>query len=60
MALHSYHHARIEEKQFQKNTFKLKIQLPVLTKKLAKQLPLILVAQSIFKLDDSQGKTLRG
>jgi ribosomal protein S3AE len=44
---------------FRKNTLKLKIQLLVLTKKnLAKKF--ILIAQSVLKLDDSQGKTLRG
>jgi hypothetical protein len=40
----------------EKNIFKFKIQLFVLTKNLTKQL--ILIAQSIFKLDDSQRKTL--
>jgi hypothetical protein len=59
MVLHSYHRAQIEEKQFQKkNTLKFKIQLFVLMKNIAKQL--ILIAQSIFKLDDSQRKTLKG
>jgi hypothetical protein len=43
---------------FRKNTFKFKIQLFVLTKNLTKQLNLI--AQNVFKLDDSQRKTLRG
>jgi hypothetical protein len=43
---------------FRKSTFKFKIQLLILMKKLAKQL--FLVAQSIFKLSDSQGKTLEG
>jgi hypothetical protein len=42
----------------EKSTFKFKIQLLILMKKLAKQL--FLVAQSIFKLSDSQGKTLEG
>jgi hypothetical protein len=37
---------------------KLKIQLFVLTKNLAKQL--VLIAKSILKLDDSQKKTLGG
>jgi hypothetical protein len=41
-----------------KRTFKLKIQLLVFMKNPAKQF--ILIAQSIFKLDDSQRKTLRG
>jgi hypothetical protein len=41
-----------------KNTFKLKIQLLVLMKNLAKQL--ILIAKGILKLSDSQRKTLRG
>jgi hypothetical protein len=43
---------------FRKNTFKLKIQLLVLMKKLAKQV--ILIAQGILKLGDSQRKALRG
>jgi hypothetical protein len=43
---------------FRKSTFKIKIQPFVLTKKNAKQLTLI--AQSIFKLDDSERKTLGG
>jgi hypothetical protein len=55
MAWHSYHRARIEEKQSQK---KLKIQFLVLTKDLTKQL--VLVAKSIFKFGDSQRKTLGG
>jgi hypothetical protein len=58
MVWHSYHRAQIEEKQFAKSTFKLKIQLIVLTKNLTKQL--ILVAQSTLKLGDSQRKNLRG
>jgi hypothetical protein len=58
MALHSYHRAWIEEKQFWKNTFKFKIQLFVPTKNHAKQF--VLIAQNISKLDDSQRKTLRG
>jgi hypothetical protein len=41
-----------------KRTLKLKILPFVLTKNLAKQL--ILIAKSIFKLNDSQRKTLRG
>jgi hypothetical protein len=39
----------------EKRTFKLKIQLLIFTKKLAKQL--VLVAQSILKLGNSQGNT---
>jgi hypothetical protein len=58
MAWYSYHHARIEEKQSQKSTFKLKIQLFIFTKNLAKQL--VLIAKGILKLDDSKGKTLGG
>jgi hypothetical protein len=58
MVWHSYHHVWIEEKQFQKSTFKLKIKLLVLTKNLAKQL--ILIAKGTLKLGDSQRKTLRG
>jgi hypothetical protein len=58
MALHSYHRAWIKEKQFQKSTFKFKIQLFVLTENLAKQF--VLIAQGILKLDDSQRKTLGG
>jgi hypothetical protein len=42
----------------EKSTLKLNIQLLVLTKNLAKQF--ILITQSILKLDNSQGKTLRG
>jgi hypothetical protein len=58
MAWHSYHRASIEDKQSQKRTLKLKIQLFVLTEDLTKQL--VLVAKSIFKFDDSQRKTLGG
>jgi hypothetical protein len=43
---------------FRKSTFKFKIQFLVLTKNFEKQL--VLVAQSILKLDDSQRKTIRG
>jgi hypothetical protein len=43
---------------FRKNTFELKIQFLVHMKNLAKQL--VLVAQSTFKLGDSQRKTLGG
>jgi hypothetical protein len=42
----------------EKNTFKLKIQLLVLTKNLVNQL--VLVAKGILKLSDSQRKTLGG
>jgi hypothetical protein len=41
---------------FRKSIFKLKIQLLILTKKLAKQL--VLVAKGILKLSNKQGKTL--
>jgi hypothetical protein len=41
---------------FRRSTFQLKIQLFILMKNLTKQL--VLVAKSIFKLDDSQEKTL--
>jgi hypothetical protein len=58
MAWHSYHRAWIEEKQSQKNTFKLKIQFLVLLKNLANQL--VLIAKGILKLDDSQRKTFGG
>jgi hypothetical protein len=43
---------------FRGSTFQLKIQLFILMKNLAKQL--VLVVKGIFKLDDSQGKTLGG
>jgi hypothetical protein len=43
---------------FRRSTFKLKIQLFVFTKNLAKQL--VLIAKGILKLDDSQRKTLGG
>jgi hypothetical protein len=43
---------------FERNTFKLKIQPFVFTKNLTKQL--VLIAKSILKLDDSQRKTLGG
>jgi hypothetical protein len=56
MVCHSYHHAWIKEKQFRKRILQLKIQLFVFMKNLAKQL--VLVAQSILKLSDSQIKTL--
>jgi hypothetical protein len=41
-----------------KSTFKLKIQLFVFAKNLAKQF--VLIAKGILKLDDSKGKTLGG
>jgi hypothetical protein len=47
----------LKRSNFGKNTFKFKIQLFVLMKNPAKQLNLI--TESIFKLDDSQRKTLR-
>jgi hypothetical protein len=43
---------------FKRSTFKLKIQLFVFTKNLAKQL--VLIAKGILKLDNSQRKTLGG
>jgi hypothetical protein len=43
---------------FRRSTFKLKIQLFVFTKNLAKQL--VLIAKGILKLDDSQRKTIGG
>jgi aromatic ring-opening dioxygenase LigB subunit len=43
---------------FRTRTFKLKIQLLVLTKNIVKQF--ILIAQGILKLSDSQRKTLEG
>jgi hypothetical protein len=42
---------------FGRSTFKLKIQLFIFTKNLAKQL--VLIAKGILKLDDSKGKTLK-
>jgi hypothetical protein len=41
-----------------KSTFKLKIQLFIFVKNLAKQI--VLIAKGILKLDDSNGKTLGG
>jgi hypothetical protein len=58
MAWHSYHRAWIEKKQYQKSTFKLKIQLLVRMKNLTNQL--VLIAKGILKLNDSQRKTLGG
>jgi hypothetical protein len=58
MVWHSYHRAWIESSDFRRSIFKLKIQLFVFTKNLAKQL--VLIAKGILKLDDSQRKTLRG
>jgi hypothetical protein len=43
---------------FKRSTFKLKIQLFIFTKNLAKQF--VLIAKDNLKLDDSQRKTLRG
>jgi hypothetical protein len=48
----------LKRSNFRRSTFQLKIQYFILTKDLAKQL--VLVANGIFKLDDSQGKTLGG
>jgi hypothetical protein len=47
-----------KKSNFKRSTFKLKIQPFVFTKDFAKQI--VLVAKSIFKFNDSQGKTLRG
>jgi hypothetical protein len=58
MVWHSYHRARIEKKQFQKKHFQDQDSAFCSHEKNAKQLTLI--AQSIFKLDDSERKTLRG
>jgi hypothetical protein len=49
---------RSKRSNLRKGTLKLKIQLFVLTKNLAKQL--VLIAKGILKLDDSQRKTLGG
>jgi hypothetical protein len=49
---------RSKSSNFGRITFKLKIQLFVFTKNLAKQL--VLIAEGILKLDDSQRKTLGG
>jgi hypothetical protein len=49
---------RSKRGNFRRSTFQLKIQLFILMKNLAKQL--VLIAKGIFKLDDSQGKTLGG
>jgi hypothetical protein len=48
---------RLEREKFSKRTFQFKIELFVLTENLAKQL--ILVAQSILKLDNFGRKTLK-
>jgi hypothetical protein len=47
----------LKSSNFRRSTFKLKIQLFVFMKNLAKQL--VLITKGILKLDDSQGKTLR-
>jgi hypothetical protein len=49
---------RSKSSNFERSTFKLKIQHFVFTKNLAKQL--VLIAKGILKLDDSQRKTLGG
>jgi hypothetical protein len=49
---------RSKRSNLRKGTLKLKIQLFVLTKNLAKQF--VLIAKGILKLDDSQRKTLEG
>jgi hypothetical protein len=49
---------RSKRSNVKRSTFQLKIQLSILPKNLTKQL--VLVANGIFKLDDSQGKTIGG
>jgi hypothetical protein len=49
---------RSKSSNFGRSTFKLKIQLFVFAKNLAKQL--VLIAKGILKLNDSKGKTLGG
>jgi hypothetical protein len=49
---------RSKRSNLRKSIFKLKIQLFIFAKNLAKQL--ILIAKGILKLDDSKGKTLGG
>jgi hypothetical protein len=48
----------LKRSNLRKRTLKLKIQLLVLTKEFTRQL--VLVANNIFKFDDSQEKTLGG
>jgi hypothetical protein len=48
----------LKSSNFERNTFKLKIQLFILIKNLAKQL--VLIAKSIFKFGNSQRKILGG
>jgi hypothetical protein len=56
MAWHSIIMRGLKRSNLRKRTLKLKIQLFVLTKNLAKQL--VLIAKGILKLGDSQRKTL--
>jgi hypothetical protein len=49
---------RSKRSNIRKRTLKLKFQLLVIMKDFTKQL--VLVSKSIFKFEDSQGKTLRG
>jgi hypothetical protein len=56
MVWHSYHRARIEEKQSKKRALKFKVKLLIFMKNLAKQL--ILDAKGTHKLGDSQRKIL--
>jgi predicted transcriptional regulator with HTH domain len=56
MAWHSIIMRGLKRSNLRKKTLKLKIQLFVLTKNLAKQL--VLNAKDILKLGDSQRKTL--
>jgi hypothetical protein len=56
MAWHSIIVHGLKRSNLRKRTLKLKIQLFILMKNLAKQL--VLIAKGILKLDDSQRKTL--
>jgi hypothetical protein len=58
MVYHSYHCASTGEKQFQEKSFSVQDSIFCPTKNLAKQL--ILVAQSILKLDNLGRETLEG
>jgi hypothetical protein len=56
MVWHSYHCARIKEKQSHKKAFKFKIKLLIFMKIFTEQL--ILVAKGTLKLNNSQRKAL--
>jgi hypothetical protein len=56
MAWHSYHRARIKEKQSQKKHFEAQDQFFVLIKNLTNQL--VLIAKGILKLNNSQRKII--